>query len=97
MNELKDLEWEQRFLLTAAHSYNSEDEPMKPEDVIIAGYKDKESTFTMPELSPWKCYLFRDDKGYGMTYRPQKGAEPNWFWRMTQHLILGHKWVKDEP
>ena len=28
MNELKDLEWEQRFLLTAAHSYNSEDEPM---------------------------------------------------------------------
>tara|TARA_R110000868_G_scaffold61189_14_gene186091 strand:- start:1526 stop:1819 length:294 start_codon:yes stop_codon:yes gene_type:complete len=28
MNELEELEWEQRFLLTAAHSYNTEDNPM---------------------------------------------------------------------
>ena len=52
-------------------------------------------TFTTPELSPWKCHLFGADKGYGLTYQPLKGAEPNWFWRMTQHLILGHKWVKE--
>ena len=52
--------------------------------------------FKPPELSPWKCHMFCDDKGYGMTYQPQKGAEPNWFWRMTQHLILGHKWVKEQ-
>lgn len=60
----------------------------------------EEFTLTKLELSPWKCHLFGDDKGYGITYKPQKGAEPNWFWRMTQHLILGHKWVKevsDEP
>ena len=66
------------------------------EDVIIAGYKAEEFTITMPELSLWKCHLFGDNKGYGITYKPQKGGEPNWFWRMTQHLILGHKWVKGQ-
>ena len=68
---------------------------MKIEDITIEGNKIEELTLTKLELSPWKCHLFGDCKGYGMTYRPQKGAEPNWFWRMTQHLILGHKWVKE--
>jgi len=70
---------------------------MKIEDITIDSSKFKEHSALMPELSPWKCHLFGDDKGYGMAYRPQKDAEPNWFWRMTQHLILGHKWVKEEP
>ena len=59
-----------------------------------------QNTFKLHNYSEWTCHLFGDDKGYGLTYKPQKGAEPNWFWRMTQHLILGHKWVKevsDEP
>ena len=69
---------------------------MTNESITIDTSKFEAYTITMPERSPWECHLFCDDKGYGMTYRPQKGAEPNWFWRMTQHLILGHKWVKEQ-
>ena len=51
--------------------------------------------FKPPEYSEWKCHLFGYVKNSGITYTPKKGEEPNWFWRMTQHLILGHKWVKE--
>ena len=68
---------------------------MSEESITINTSKIKEYALLQPDLSPWKCHLFGDDKVYGMTYRPQKGGEPNWFWRMTQHLILGHKWVKE--
>jgi NAD-dependent DNA ligase len=33
MSELEELEWEQRFLLTAAYSYNTEDNPMLSDEV----------------------------------------------------------------
>ena len=65
------------------------------ESITIDTSKLEEYTLITPEQSPWKCHLFGGHIGYGMTYRPQKGGEPNWFWRMTQHLILGHKWVKE--
>ena len=42
-----------------------------------------------PKLSDWKCSLFGSDE---IVVNPVK--EPNWFWRLTQHLILGHKWRK---
>lgn len=45
----------------------------------------------VPEASDWQC-----DIG-GMTFIPVKGKEPNWFWRMTQHLALGMKWTRRHP
>ena len=65
-------------------------------DITVAYDHKIQNAFKLHEYSEWTCHLFGDDKGYGMTYKPQKGAEPNWFWRMTQHLILGHKWVKEQ-
>ena len=47
-------------------------------------------TFRQIEYSEWKCTMFGS-----MHVRPLKGGEPNWFWRWTQHLILGHKWIKE--
>ena len=53
-----------------------------------------QNEFKLPEYSEWTCHLF-GHRG-GLVYPPLKGKEPNWFWRMTQHLILGHKWVKEQ-
>ena len=47
-----------------------------------------------PQPSEWKCELFGCRSG-GMVLRPQKGNEPNWFWRWMQYLAFGNKWVKD--
>ena len=47
------------------------------------------------EYSEWQCHLFGSN-GDGITWRPLKGQEPNWFWRKMNYLILGNKWVKDE-
>jgi len=68
---------------------------MSEESITIDTSKLEEYTLLMPEHSPWKCHLFGGHKGHGLTYIPQKGGEPNWFWRRTQYLILGHKWVKE--
>ncbi len=49
-----------------------------------------------PVLSDWNCYLFGNEPGLGgLTWRPLKGKEPNWFWRKMQWLILGNLWVKE--
>jgi hypothetical protein len=32
----------------------------------------------------------------GISWRPLKGKEPNWFWRKMQYLCFGNKWVKDD-
>ncbi len=49
----------------------------------------------LPEQSEWSCELFgMGPKGFVFT--PQKGCEPNRFWRLMQWLILGNKWVKGE-
>ena len=49
-------------------------------------------TFRQIEYGEWKCLVFGSTD---FIFIPQKGDEPNWFWRWTQHLILGHKWIKD--
>ena len=54
-----------------------------------------QNVLKLPEYSEWKCHVL-GGKEYGVTYTPLKGKEPNWFWRMTQYLILGHKWVKEK-
>lgn len=51
---------------------------------------------TVPEKSNWNCYLFGSDGKNGLSWRPLKGKEPNWFWRLMQYLIFGNKWVKDK-
>ena len=45
------------------------------------------------EYSEWKCLMFGSTD---FIFIPLKGDEPNWFWRWTQHLILGHKWIKEK-
>jgi len=50
-----------------------------------------------PEKSEWKCYLFGNTStNQGMIWIPNKGMEPNWFWRQMQYLILGNKWEKKD-
>jgi hypothetical protein len=44
-----------------------------------------------PELSEWECKLFGGEE---ITWRPRKGGEPNWFWRLMQYLIFGNRWAK---
>ncbi len=54
---------------------------------------DKLSIVLLPEQSDWECELFGMGP-QGVVFRPNKGCEPNWFWRLMQQLILGNKWVK---
>lgn len=41
--------------------------------------------------SDWKCRLFGIDNFF---FIPEKGKEPNIFWRIMQYLLLGNKWSK---
>jgi len=55
------------------------------------------SVFHVPERSEWSCYLFGNTPdSTGMIWVPNKGCEPNWFWRKMQYLILGNLWEKKE-
>jgi len=48
----------------------------------------------LPDQSDWKCYLFGGSNN-GMIWTPNKGEEPNFFWRYMQYLIVGNRWVKN--
>ena len=50
-------------------------------------------TFRQIERSEWKCLMFGSTD---FIFIPQKGDEPNWFWRWTQRLIFGNKWIKEK-
>jgi len=41
-----------------------------------------------PELSEWSACFGN------LTWTPEKGVEPNWFWRQMQFLCFGIKWKK---
>ena len=45
--------------------------------------------------SGWTCYLF-GAKNQGITWQPNNENLPNWFWRTTQFLIFGNRWVKKD-
>jgi len=75
--------------------YKIPDELKSNPNVTVDDYRISEQ-FWITEFSEWKCYLFGYVESCGITYRPKNGEEPNWFWRTTQHLILGHKWVKEQ-
>lgn len=49
------------------------------------------SEMRWPEPSDWECDVFGMN-GW-MRVRPEKGKEPNWFWRQMQWLLVGSKWV----
>jgi hypothetical protein len=46
------------------------------------------------ERDEWHCELF--GTGPSLTFHPEKGRAPNWFWRWMQYLCFGNKWVKKE-
>jgi hypothetical protein len=50
----------------------------------------------MEEYQPseWKCQLFGTTGDNGITWIPQKGRVPNWFWRTMQYICFGNKWTK---
>ena len=43
--------------------------------------------------SDWKCRLFGIDNFF---FVPEKGKEPNIFWRTVQYLLIGNKWSKTD-
>lgn len=43
------------------------------------------------KYSNWQCELFG---GSSITWRPEEGKEPNWFWRWMQYLAFGNRWKK---
>jgi hypothetical protein len=51
------------------------------------------SVFQMPKQSEWRCRMFGGASS-GFYFRPNKGDEPNWFWRKMQYLCFGHVWEK---
>jgi len=55
-----------------------------------------EYTFYVPERSEWICYLFGGRKGEGISYRPVKGYEPNWFVRWMMKVCFDCIWVKEK-
>ena len=48
--------------------------------------------FNFPRQSDWECELF--GAGRSLTFRPRAGCEPNWFWRWTQWVCFGNRWVR---
>jgi hypothetical protein len=55
-----------------------------------------EYTFYVPERSEWVCHLFGGRKGKGISYRPVKGYEPNWFVRWMMKVCFDCTWVKEK-
>ena len=52
------------------------------------------TTLISPEESEWECYMFGGEDGYGITYRPKKGCEPNCFVRWMMKVCFACTWVK---
>ena len=71
------------------------DHPTDPDKWL---YKPSEYTFQLtPERSEWQCYLWGNRPGgAGISYRPVKGKEPNWFVRLMMRICFDCLWVKDK-
>jgi hypothetical protein len=50
----------------------------------------------IPEVSDWKCYLFSNHGGRGITFWPKKGYVPNFIVRFFMRTLLDCYWVKDK-
>lgn len=66
-------------------------DPIKTEKIVSAPAPDYRIDW--PKKSKWSCELFGMGPT-GITFIPNEGCEPNWFWRWMQYLILGNKWVR---
>jgi hypothetical protein len=55
----------------------------------------KTYAFELPEWSEWTCYMFGAKKGDGISYKPRKGKEPNWFVRWMMKVCFDCTWVKE--
>lgn len=47
--------------------------------------------FTALKSSNWTCHLFGSES---LTFTPNEGEVPNWFWRKMQYLAFGNRWEK---
>jgi hypothetical protein len=57
----------------------------------------KLSTLSIPQNSPWVCYLFGNRPGgFGIVYRPKIGREPNWFARWMMRVCFDCLWIKED-
>lgn len=65
---------------------------------LVRGQTMEESNLKIKvvELSKWSCNLFGGQDNNGVCWRPQKGQEPNVFWRWMQFICFGNRWVKDK-
>ena len=67
------------------------------EEISSFGYVEPKKTYSfyVPEYSEWVCHLF-GSKGDGISYRPKKGQEPNWFARWMMKVCFDCTWVKEK-
>jgi hypothetical protein len=49
-----------------------------------------------PERSEWICYMFGASAGNGISYRPLKDKQPNWFVRYMMKVCFDCTWIKDK-
>jgi hypothetical protein len=70
------------------------------EEISSFEYVQPKKTFQFyaPEYSEWKCYMFGNNPKIddGISYRPKKGQEPNWFARWMMKICFDCTWVKDK-
>ena len=62
-------------------------------DGLLVGVPIEEKASFFPEPSEWECHLFGSGAN-GIVLTPNKGEEPNAFWRLMQYLAFGNRWVK---
>ena len=56
---------------------------------------EKQYSFYVSERSEWVCYMFGASKEAGISWRPLKNKEPNWFIRLMMKVCFGCTWVKE--
>ena len=57
----------------------------------------REPVFTSLRVPPpgdWQCRLFGVTGSMGIVLQPERGGEPNRFWRWMQFVCLGNRWEK---
>ena len=85
------------FLTTMLTSYPPRAAPCNCIPEVVLEEKPLLSFNLSSEKSEWKCHLFGGTPAsQGLMWIPEKGCEPNWFWRRMQYLILGNLWKKEE-
>jgi hypothetical protein len=59
-------------------------------DAVPPVIQKNEFQFYRPPVYAWECQLF--GCGKSIVLQRAAGQQPNAFWRLMQHLILGNKW-----